>query len=62
MLPFVFPTLLLLALPSLLVAALGQRAQAFLPKVGDWINDHSWIVSEIVLALFIAIVASGMSS
>jgi Sap, sulfolipid-1-addressing protein len=59
--PFVLLTLLLLALPSLLVTALGERAQTFLPKVRDWMNSHSWLISEIVLALFIIIVASGMS-
>ena len=59
--PFVLLTLLLLALPSLLVAILGERARSFLPKVRDWMNSHSWIISEIVLGLFIIIVAAGMS-
>jgi Sap, sulfolipid-1-addressing protein len=58
-LPFILLTLLFLAMPSLLVLALGQRAQALLPKVRDWMNDNSWIVSEIVLVLFIAIILSG---
>jgi Sap, sulfolipid-1-addressing protein len=58
-LPFVFLTALLLALPALLVAMLGHRAREFLPKVRDWMNMNSWIVSEAVIVLFIAIVLSG---
>lgn len=58
-LPFVGFTLLLLGLPALLVAAVGDRAQEFLPKARDWMNDNSWIVSEVVIVFFIAIVLSG---
>ena len=58
-LPFVFLTLLLLALPALLVAGMGERAQTFLPKVRDWMNQNSWIVSEVVLVFFVVIVLSG---
>jgi Sap, sulfolipid-1-addressing protein len=58
-LPFVFLTLLLLALPALFVASMGGRAQALLPKVRDWMNHNSWIISEVVLVFFVAIVLSG---
>lgn len=58
-LPFVFLTLLFLSLPALLVVALGHRAKRVLPKVRDWMNTNSWIVSEIVIAFFIVIVLSG---
>jgi Sap, sulfolipid-1-addressing protein len=58
-LPFILFTLFLLALPALLVASLGDRAQAFLPKVRDWMNTNSWIVSEVVLVFFVVIVLSG---
>jgi hypothetical protein len=58
-LPFLFLTLLLLALPALLVVGMGERAQTLLPKVRDWMNQNSWIVSEVVLAFFVAIVLSG---
>jgi Sap, sulfolipid-1-addressing protein len=58
-LPFVGFTLFLLALPALLVAAMGERAETFLPKVRDWMNTNSWIISEIVLVLFIVIILSG---
>ena len=58
-LPFVFLTLLILALPALAVLTLGQRAEALLPKVRDWMDANSWIVSEIVLVFFILIVLLG---
>ena len=58
-LPFVFLTLFLLGLPALLVLALGQRAETLLPKVRDWMNTNSWIVSEVVLVFFIVIVLGG---
>jgi hypothetical protein len=58
-LPFIFLTLLFLGLPALLVAGMGERAQTFLPKVRDWMNTNSWIVSEVVLVFFVVIVLSG---
>jgi Sap, sulfolipid-1-addressing protein len=57
--PFVLLTLLFLATPSLLVAGMGERAQTFLPKVRDWMDQNSWIVSEVVLVFFVVIVLSG---
>jgi hypothetical protein len=57
--PFVFLTVLFLALPALAVLILGQRAEAQLPKVRDWMDENSWIVSEVVLVFFIAIVLLG---
>jgi hypothetical protein len=54
-LPFLLLTLFLLALPAILILAFGQRAQAFLPKARDWMNDNSWVVSEVVILFFIAI-------
>jgi hypothetical protein len=61
LLPFVLLTLLFLALPGLLVLALGRRAQTFLPKVRDWMNDNSWIVSEAVIGLFIVLTANSLA-
>ena len=58
-LPFIGLALLFLAMPALLVAAVGARAQAFLPKARDWMNRNSWIISEFVIVLFIVIVLSG---
>jgi 4-amino-4-deoxy-L-arabinose transferase-like glycosyltransferase len=59
-LPFVL-TLLFLALPAILLLVFGQRAQAFLPKARDWMNTNSWIVSEIVIVLFIGIAANSLA-
>jgi Sap, sulfolipid-1-addressing protein len=54
-LPFVGLTLVLLALPVLIVLALGKRGRDFQPKARDWMNANSWVVSEIVLVFFIGI-------
>ncbi len=59
---FVAVTLLLLAIPAILVVVLGKRAQTFLPKVREWMNKNSWIVSEIVIALFIGIEINSLIS
>jgi hypothetical protein len=59
---FVAVTLLLLATPALLVVVLGKRAQTFLPKVREWMNTNSWIVSEIVIALFVVIEINSLVS
>ena len=60
LLPFVLLTLLLLALPALLLLLFGHRAQEFLPKARDWMNTHSWVVNEIVIAFFIAIALNSL--
>ncbi len=59
-LPFVALTILLLALPSLLLLIFRQRGQAFLPKARDWMNTNSWVVNEIVILLFVGITASNL--
>jgi hypothetical protein len=59
---FIATTLLLLSAPALLVVVMGRRAQAFLPKVRTWMNTNSWIVSEIVIALFVGIEVSSLVS
>lgn len=61
LLPFLALTLLLLALPMLLLFAFGDRAQAFLPKVRDWMNNNSWIISEVVIGLFIVITINSLA-
>ncbi|KZN26071.1 hypothetical protein A4G99_23070 [Haladaptatus sp. R4] len=50
---FIAITLLFLALPSLVLLAFGKRAQAWLPKAREWMNDNSWVVSEAVILLFV---------
>jgi len=61
-LPFVALTVLLVALPALLVVLLGKRAEVFLPKVRDWMNDNSWMVSEGVIVLFIVLTVNSLVS
>jgi len=58
--PFVFLTLLFEALPVLFVLLLGKRAAAILPKVRDWMNTNSWIVSEVVIVFFILLEANNL--
>jgi hypothetical protein len=60
LLPFLGLTLLLLALPVLILLAFGRRGRAFLPKVRDWMNTNSWVVSEIVLVFFIVITINSL--
>ena len=59
LLPFIALTALLLAIPAILVVLLGSRAQVVLPKIRDWMDANSWIVSEAVLLLFIVIILTG---
>ncbi|HEY7629788.1 MAG TPA: GAP family protein [Thermoleophilaceae bacterium] len=58
-LPFVLLTLLFLALPSLFVLLMGAKAKELMPKVRDWMNDNSWIVSECVIGLFVVLTLTG---
>ena len=53
-------TLLILALPSILILAFGHRAQTLLPKARDWMKANSWVISEIVIVFFIAITANSL--
>jgi Sap, sulfolipid-1-addressing protein len=58
---FLALTLLFLALPALLALLMGERAERFLPKARDWMNQNSWIINELVLLLFVAIVISNIA-
>ncbi|SNZ02991.1 Sap, sulfolipid-1-addressing protein [Natronoarchaeum philippinense] len=51
--PFVLLTLFVLALPSLVLVAFGERAETFLPKARDWMNENAWVVNELVIVFFI---------
>lgn len=53
--PFMLLTLLLLALPLLALLLLGDRADRVLPRMRDWADRHSWIISEAVVAFFLAL-------
>lgn len=48
-------TLLLLSIPALMVLLMGTRAERLLPKIRDWMDTNSWVVSEVVLLFFVAI-------
>jgi threonine/homoserine/homoserine lactone efflux protein len=60
LLPFLGLTLVFLGLPAILVLALGQRAQTLLPKVRDWMNANSWVVTEVVILFFIGITLNSL--
>jgi ABC-type amino acid transport system permease subunit len=53
--------LLLVALPALMILLFGKKAENAMPKVRDWMNNNSWVISEIVLALFIALTANSLA-
>jgi uncharacterized protein involved in cysteine biosynthesis len=52
-LPFVAATALVAALPMLAYLLFRRRAQRLMPKVRDWMNTHSWLVSIIAYVVFI---------
>ncbi|ELZ09009.1 GAP family protein [Natrialba aegyptia] len=52
---FVLLTLFLLAVPSLSVFLLGERAEAALPQVRNWMDENSWVISEAVILLFVVL-------
>ena len=58
--PFVGLTLLLLGLPALILFVFGSRAEVLLPKAREWMTTNAWIVNEIVLTFFVAIVISDL--
>ncbi len=60
-LAFLGLTLLFLGLPALMLLILGSRGEALLPKMRDWMNNNSWIINELVLALFVGLVISNIA-
>ena len=58
---FIGLTVLFLALPVLLLLALGARATKLLPEIRDWMTTNAWVVNEIVLAFFVALVISDLA-
>jgi threonine/homoserine/homoserine lactone efflux protein len=60
-LAFVAVVLLFVGAPALLLVFLGERGQKILPKVRDWMNDNSWIVSEIVIGLFVLLTLNSLA-
>jgi len=58
-LPFIALTVLIAALPFLVLLLLGKRAETVLPKIRQWMNTNSWIVSEAVILFFLAMALFG---
>ena len=57
---FVGATVLLAGIPLLLLLLLGRRAQTLLPKTRAWMTANSWIVSEVVIAFFLAMILKSL--
>jgi hypothetical protein len=53
--PFFLLTALLIGSPLLVLLAMGRRAETTLPKVRNWMNTNSWVVSEIVIVFFLVL-------
>jgi threonine/homoserine/homoserine lactone efflux protein len=60
-LPFLGLTLFLLAVPALLIVAMGERAQTFLPRLRDWMDENAWVVNEVVIVFFIALTINNLT-
>ena len=58
--PFLALTLFWLALPALMLATFGDRAQAAMPKARQWMNDNSWVVNELVIGLFVLLTINNL--
>ena len=58
-LPFIAATVLVAALPLLLFLLFHRRAQRFMPKVRDWMNETSWMVNIIVCVVFVVLILFG---
>ena len=58
--PFILCTLLVLALPSLTLVALGERAETALPAARNWMDANSWVVTEVVLLFFVAMTLNNL--
>jgi hypothetical protein len=55
-LPFIGATTLIAALPLLGYLLFGHRAHEAMPKVRDWMNANSWVVSIIACGIFIVLI------
>ncbi len=42
------------------MVALRERGQELLPKIRDWMNTNSWVVNELVLALFVGLTLNSL--
>ena len=58
-LPFIALTVLIAGLPLIALLLMGRRAETVLPRVRNWMNANSWIVSEAVILFFLAVALFG---
>lgn len=58
---FIAATLLLAGIPLILDLLIGKRGETLLPRVREWMNTNSWIVSEIVIAFFLIMAMRGIA-
>jgi len=58
---FIAATLLLAGIPLILDLLIGRRGETLLPRVREWMNTNSWIVSEIVIAFFLIMAMRGIA-
>ena len=61
-LPFLLLMLLLAGLPLIILLLFGRRAEGLPPKLRDWMNANSWVVSEVVIVFLLVLTISGMGS
>jgi hypothetical protein len=52
---FLLVTGLLIGSPLLVLLVMGRRAETVLPALRNWMNANAWVVSEIVIALFLVL-------
>lgn len=52
---FLLVTGLLIGSPLLVLLVMGRRAETVLPALRSWMNANAWVVSEIVIALFLVL-------
>jgi threonine/homoserine/homoserine lactone efflux protein len=54
-LPFIGATVLVAALPLLVLVLFHRRAERAMPRVREWINTHSWVVNIIAYLVFVVL-------
>jgi threonine/homoserine/homoserine lactone efflux protein len=59
-LPFIGATVLLAAIPLLILLLMGERAEIVLPKMRNWMTTNAWVVNEVVIVFFLVISISGL--
>ncbi|GGU22535.1 hypothetical protein GCM10007979_21650 [Nocardioides albus] len=57
--PFVAVTVLLAAIPLLILVLMGKRADVLLPRIRAWMTTNSWVVSEIVIIFLLVVTLAG---